>query len=258
MPLKIEDFVGSVKRLAWAKANGCPWIWKTFGKIAKPGGAAVGAGARLPVGRSDVLLAAARGDLEMLPWARERGCPWHSLTCDAALKSGHLMVLKWALSHGCRWSEEGDLCRDAAATGNLQRLMLAREYDCPWDESTCACAAGNGHLMLLRWAREHGCLWREDLDDAEDPDMDCCELAALGGHLEVLKWLREHECPWNEDMCEAAAVGGHLEVLKWVREWGCPWDEQTRARLSSTVTKKCSSGWMNRMLHDASTRKVHI
>ena len=25
VPLKLEDFVGSVERLAWAKANGCQW-----------------------------------------------------------------------------------------------------------------------------------------------------------------------------------------------------------------------------------------
>jgi hypothetical protein len=25
MPLEVRQFVGSVQRLAWAKANGCPW-----------------------------------------------------------------------------------------------------------------------------------------------------------------------------------------------------------------------------------------
>jgi hypothetical protein len=25
VPLELKDFVGSVPRLAWAKANGCPW-----------------------------------------------------------------------------------------------------------------------------------------------------------------------------------------------------------------------------------------
>jgi len=228
VPLKIDDFVWSVGRLAWAKANGCPWVERTCALAALDGHLEVLRWARehgCPWDNRTCYAAAACGHLEVLRWARERGCPWHSLTCDKAFLGGHLVVLKWALSHGCRWDEDGSTCRDAAATGDLHRLQCAREYDCPWDGSTCALAAANGHLLLLRWAREHGCRWREDLDDDEEEDVDCCKRAASGGHLHVLKWLREHECPWNERTCEAAAEGGHLEVLKWVREWGCPWDE---------------------------------
>jgi len=29
VPLKVKYFVGSVARLAWAKANGCPWTERT-------------------------------------------------------------------------------------------------------------------------------------------------------------------------------------------------------------------------------------
>jgi len=78
--LRLQDFVGSVERLAWAKARGCPWdesvcayaarggqlatggtavglgtrsagvYARRFGRA--PGGAAVGAGARVRVGRA--------------------------------------------------------------------------------------------------------------------------------------------------------------------------------------------------------------
>ena len=77
---KLVDFLGSAERLAWAKANGCQWDahtcayaalrghlealkwmrehgcpWDTWTTIARrsgraPGGVAVDAGARLPVG----------------------------------------------------------------------------------------------------------------------------------------------------------------------------------------------------------------
>jgi hypothetical protein len=70
--LRVKDFVGSVERLAWAKARGCPWentriceyaaedghlevlkwlecvLVRRFGRA--PRGAAVGAGARVRVG----------------------------------------------------------------------------------------------------------------------------------------------------------------------------------------------------------------
>mmetsp|Transcript_662 Transcript_662/g.1522 ORF Transcript_662/g.1522 Transcript_662/m.1522 type:complete len:159 (+) Transcript_662:224-700(+) len=45
--LQVRHFTGSVERLAWAKANGCPWTWRTCALVA--GG----------------------GQLEVLSWARE-------------------------------------------------------------------------------------------------------------------------------------------------------------------------------------------
>jgi hypothetical protein len=50
--LRVEDFVGSVERLAWAKARGCPWDEFTCSTAAKG------------------------GHLEVLKWAWERRCPW--------------------------------------------------------------------------------------------------------------------------------------------------------------------------------------
>jgi hypothetical protein len=50
--LKLKEFVGSVARLAWAKANGCPWDWKTSALIARNG-----------------------GHLAVLQWAWQNGCP---------------------------------------------------------------------------------------------------------------------------------------------------------------------------------------
>ena len=53
MPLKLCDFVGSVERLAWANSNRvCPWNARTCALIARG------------------------GNLEVLQWAREHGCPW--------------------------------------------------------------------------------------------------------------------------------------------------------------------------------------
>jgi len=37
VPLKIQDFVGSVELLAWAKENDCPWIARTCAAIARAG-----------------------------------------------------------------------------------------------------------------------------------------------------------------------------------------------------------------------------
>ena len=146
--LRVQRFVGSIKRLAWAKARGCPWD-------------------------EDVCSSAARGGhLEVLKWAWEHRCPWTSQTCVEAARGGHLEVLQWAREYECEWDEE--TCVHAAGGGHLDVLQWAREHRCPWDAATCFFAAGGGHLEVLQWAQEHHCPWDEET----------CEYAAIGGHLD--------------------------------------------------------------------------
>mmetsp|Transcript_10942 Transcript_10942/g.27521 ORF Transcript_10942/g.27521 Transcript_10942/m.27521 type:complete len:195 (-) Transcript_10942:501-1085(-) len=47
--------------------------------------------------------AAEAGQLEVLQWAREQGCPWDDATCLEAARSGNLSVLQWARTQGCPW-----------------------------------------------------------------------------------------------------------------------------------------------------------
>jgi len=121
LPLQLEEFCGSVERLAWAKANGCPWVARVCA------------------------LAASGGHLQVLRRARELDCPWDESTCSAAAAFGHLKVLKWAREHGCPWVEvdEDDdqytmnWCALAARCGHLEVLEWLREHACPWGELTC-------------------------------------------------------------------------------------------------------------------------
>jgi hypothetical protein len=67
--LKVDDFVGSVERLAWAKENGCRW--------GNSRGALVGVWRDSRIYR----LIARGGQLDVLKWAREHGCPlWGGAT----------------------------------------------------------------------------------------------------------------------------------------------------------------------------------
>jgi hypothetical protein len=65
-------------------------------------------------------------DLEVLKWARERGCEWDSETCHQAAGGAHIHVLVW-LQQNWEW------------------VM--------WDWETCAAAAAGGHLETLKWLR---------------------------------------------------------------------------------------------------------
>jgi hypothetical protein len=59
--LKLADFVGSAGRLAWAKANGCPWQARTCDIVATGGHA------------------------RALLWALEHHCPWRNETTIISL-----------------------------------------------------------------------------------------------------------------------------------------------------------------------------
>ena len=73
--------------------------------------------------------AAASGNLEMLQWVRDWGCPWDESACSASSENGHLFVLQWLRAQGC-----------------------------PWDSQTTVSAAKGGHLGVLEWAVANGCL----------------------------------------------------------------------------------------------------
>ena len=60
--------------------------------------------ARVWVDERTCTSAALEGNLEVLKWAREQGCPWDEATCAA--KGGHFAVLKWAREQGCPWDDK--------------------------------------------------------------------------------------------------------------------------------------------------------
>jgi len=191
--------------------------------------------------RPHCLEAAVSGNLEVLKWLREEGCPWHEDLCNEAGEK----VVKWAVRNGCPFRiseikqavhnnyfgaakimyklmmaakpheiervEEYYAC--TVHCGNLRMLKWLRERGFPWDTTTSAGAVDN--LFVLKWLKEKGCPWDETT----------CTAAALAGNLPALKWAREQGCAWDESTC--VAHQGHLEVLKWLREEGCPWDQTT-------------------------------
>ena len=125
-----------------------------------------------------------------------------SKLCNIAAERGYVSTLRWARQHRCGWS--ADTCAAAARGGRLDCLMWLREHGCMWDKATCTAAAEGGHSECLKWARENGCVWDASI---------ICWTAAWGGHLECLIWAREHDCSWDSSICSSAARGGHLECL---------------------------------------------
>jgi len=192
VPLKICDCVGTVQRLAWAKANGCPWE-------------------ALNQHESVCSYAAYGGNLEVLQCAREHGGPWNEYTTGYAAQGGHLPVLLWAVDQGCPW--DSDVCDGAAMSGNLQIMHWARAHNLHWNTLTSAYAAMGGHLEMLRWMREQEppCPW----------NLMTCAWAAERGHLAVLTWAQQQDppCPWDGRTLQWASNDATLD---YVVDNGCP------------------------------------
>ena len=156
-------------------------------------------------------VAAKKGHLQCIIWARKNGYPWDTWTCDTAAYHEHLDCLMWARKNGCPWDTDllkeavfhkqlkilvwiskneiwhHLLCSIAAEFGYLDILILMRRNRCKWDKWTCAGTSGNGHLDCLMWARKNGCPWDEYT----------CSLAAREGHLQCLIWATKNYCPWK-------------------------------------------------------------
>jgi hypothetical protein len=50
---------------------------------------------------SGVQAAAERGDLKILRWARDHGCPWDERLVEKALEAGRTHIAQWAVDNGC-------------------------------------------------------------------------------------------------------------------------------------------------------------
>ena len=69
------------KFLQWLRAKDTVWVWDERMCAA----------------------AAADGELDVLKWLRQLGCPWDETTCKNAREGRYLEVLQWAHRNGCPW-----------------------------------------------------------------------------------------------------------------------------------------------------------
>ena len=91
------------------------------------------------------LTAARFGNLEILKYLHENGCPWYSDTCSSAADGGHLMCLTYAHEHGCKWEE--DTCSFAAKKGHIKCLKYAHENNCIWYRIFITCFVTLNHSL---------------------------------------------------------------------------------------------------------------
>jgi len=87
--------------------------------------------------------AAQGGHLEVLKWLRmrEQDCPWGPSSVRELALRGDMEMMRWALQHGCPtyggsgMYGPGDLCHMIAQHGDLEMLKCVVELGCPMDEA---------------------------------------------------------------------------------------------------------------------------
>jgi hypothetical protein len=163
---------------------------------------------------------AAEGGLNVLQWvvneARWRNQPrWHLNTCTIAARKGDLEMLQWARKRGAPWHTE--VSYEAAKGGHLELLMWAIDNGAVWHPKSCAIAAEKGHLEVLRWARSNGALWNDAMVGRQ---------AIMNGHLHVLEWMHDFSIPLPSDLSQLAAQFQQIKILEWAKQKGYAIDNE--------------------------------
>jgi len=94
--------------------------------------------------------------LEYLVWLREvKNCDWNRWTIRAAARQGNLSMVKYCVDNGCPMDVYA--CWNAAGKGHLDVLKYLHENDCPWNSYTCSCARANNQIDCLNYLIEQKC-----------------------------------------------------------------------------------------------------
>ncbi len=186
---------------------------------------------------SDVCIKAAEhGHLELLQWAKSKGCYWPAASMfPAAAKFGNDDINEWLLKLQCPFEEERSFM-NACKRGYFEFVKFARANGSKvWNTGINFCiqdqAALRGDLGTILWAREQ-CVQADDNWLLEA----LITTATSRGHIHILEWLRNEylkrplqrcfisDC--NKTVLQTAAENGHLHILDWGLSNGlkCDWN----------------------------------
>jgi len=151
------------------------------------------------------------GNLELLKWAIEGGCPWDPDTTSEAARRGHLNVLEWVVQKGCPWYPTTFLVA-ADQAENMEILQWMRDHQDQIPQMKFnfkeigISAIQHERLPLLAWCVEEGGFPLNE---------ETWKLAAEQKSLNVMKWLWEKNVSWPEKVFDIAWENKSRNVLEW-------------------------------------------
>jgi hypothetical protein len=94
--------------------------------------------------------------LEYLVWLREvKNCDWDWRTINRAAYQGNLAIVKYCVENGCPMDEGACTC--AAQYGHLDVLKYLHENDFPWSSLACYYAHRENQIDCLNYLIEQKC-----------------------------------------------------------------------------------------------------
>ena len=160
---------------------------------------------------------------------RSIGTPWRAEIAYIAARDGDLKLLQWLVQHGCpvvRDPEEHeesrtaiDLASSAVQGCNLAMIKwLGTEHSINFDEHDLTLAAGWSTLEVMQHLLSQGCTLTAGT----------CAAAAYSESTHILEWLHsEGLLMLSPQLCNNAVKKERLDIrnLKWLREKAqCPWE----------------------------------
>jgi hypothetical protein len=115
------------------------------------------------LGASTFSVAVEVGNLSILKWLKDEGCPWDALAFSMAAKAGNMNVLNWLKDEGCPWNATAFSM--ATKAGNINVLKWLKEEGCPWNASVLTTAIKTGNDQIILWLCEEKCPFEATTDD---------------------------------------------------------------------------------------------
>jgi len=136
------------------------------------------------------------------------------------IKKGNLSLLKWFKEHGCPWNKYNKEYAQAIEYGYTDIAEWLVEQGKVWDATTYYEAIDSGHASdgRIEWLIEKCC----------PMDIRCHVYAVYhGGRKDMMEIMHKHGLELHIFLCTLAASSGHEDSMNWLLKNGCPMDDAT-------------------------------
>ena len=180
------------------------------------------------------------GNIDLMKWAIQKGFKLGIFTTFTALKYSQIEMFNYLISVGSPWNE--NLCAIFSKTGNLTDLMIAREYNCPWNDTVLVEAIINNQTDIFNWAKLNGCIWNHTTATKFLNNKDILNKLLLNGcpldncaivtiilrkYQDTLSWIINNTTLIGPNFAAFLAKMDYFNVLKIViKTLNCSWDER--------------------------------
>lgn len=175
--------------------------------------------------------AALGGHLEVLIWIKKKKLYWKDRTVTSlAAERGHVHILKWAKDEGCTLGE--NICDLALEHGHFEATKWLCQQGYTFTErKACTRAASACSVEMMQWLTARGGEWTEKT----------FEKAVIGAmrrnNYDLVKYLWENECSVYLDICNVVAKCDDARMLEWLIEEG--FEFRAKSHIAGLVNEPC-------------------